>query len=196
MLATHEMPDTITLNVGGELFRTRLETLQLVPDSPLGKMFEDNSAYGKLPRDENGVVFFDRDPKAFSSVLDYLRRRCRVIGPPESDALLTRVRDEADYFGLVGMVAQLDAETLERKSRNDHRELIQTRQLKASQDLNELIEHLFTNDDGESLLHKVNANLDLIAYSAHRMSTSLISHEDMPDDTPQDLYDHVRVPVE
>ena len=33
MLATHEMPDTITLNVGGELFTTRLETLQLVPDS-------------------------------------------------------------------------------------------------------------------------------------------------------------------
>ena len=49
MLATHEKPDTITLNVGGELFTTRLETLQLVPDSPLGKMFEDNSAYGKLP---------------------------------------------------------------------------------------------------------------------------------------------------
>ena len=69
MLATHEKPDIITLNVGGELFTTRLETLQLVPGSLLGKMFEDNSAYGKLPRDENGVVFFDRDPKAFSWVL-------------------------------------------------------------------------------------------------------------------------------
>ena len=49
MLATHAKPDTITLNVGGELFTTRLETLQFVPDSLLGKMFEDNSAYGKLP---------------------------------------------------------------------------------------------------------------------------------------------------
>ena len=196
MLATHEMPDTITLNVGGELFRTRLETLQLVPDSPLGKMFEDNSAYGKLPRDENGVVFFDRDPKAFSSVLDFLQRGGRVIGPPESDALLARVRDEADYFGLEGMVAKLDVETRERKSRNAHQAVIQTSQLKAIQDLNEGIGHLFGDDDGESLLHKVNANLDLIAYSAHRMSTSLISHEEMPDDTPQDLYDHVRVPVE
>ena len=71
MLATHEKPDTINLNVGGELFTTRLETLQLVKGSLLAKMFEDNSAYGKLPRDGNGVVFFDRDPKAFSSVLDF-----------------------------------------------------------------------------------------------------------------------------
>ena len=70
---------------------------------------------GSYRWDENGVVFFDRDPKAFSSVLDFLRRRCRVIGPPESDALLARVRDEADYFGPVGMMAQLDAETRERK---------------------------------------------------------------------------------
>jgi hypothetical protein len=114
MLATHEKQDKIiNLNVGGELFTTRLETLQLVPDSLLGKMFaEDNSAYGngKLPRDKNGVVFFDRDPKAFSSVLDFLQRGGRVIGPPESDALLARVRDEADYFNLAGMVDLVDAE--------------------------------------------------------------------------------------
>lgn len=276
MLATHEKPDTINLNVGGELFTTRLETLQLVPDSLLGKMFEDNSAYGKLPRDKNGVVFFDRDPKAFSSVLDYLQRGGRVIGPPESDALLARVRDEADYFGLVGMVDELDKEMRARKVRNNAMSVMQAHQLKASQDLNEWIEHLFSDEEGFSLLHKVNANLELIAYSAHPKRREIkevltgplyggedetglnlnksggyrdaqrlaeegfktvaavpvdrlgkpyhylimerehpvayedleesnrghygfphgVKHEDMPDETPQDLYDHVRVPVE
>ena len=98
----------VALNVGGTLFTTTKDTLAAVPDSLLGRMFDDDSNFGSIPSDENGAVFFDRDPEIFRWILDFLRRRGRSVGMPRSE-LVPFLRDEADYFGLVNLVAACDA---------------------------------------------------------------------------------------
>jgi len=58
----------ITINVGGKLFTTTTETLYR------SKYFKDISdGKTKCERDEDGYIFLDRCPKAFSHVLNFLR---------------------------------------------------------------------------------------------------------------------------
>ena len=68
--------------------------------------FED-SPFGELVTDDSGAIFLDTDPTTFAWILGYLRRGCVLAGTP-AQPLLDQVRADADYFGLVGLVAALD----------------------------------------------------------------------------------------
>lgn len=61
--------DVIQLNVGGKLFTTTRATLCTVQDSPLAAMV----LRWELPKDQDGVLFLDRDPAAFEVILHCLR---------------------------------------------------------------------------------------------------------------------------
>lgn len=63
----------VTLNVGGKIFQICLGTLQKYPDSLLSKMFNPDAKMTPSVKDENGNWFIDRNPKLFSSVLDFYR---------------------------------------------------------------------------------------------------------------------------
>ena len=99
----------VRLNVGGTIYTTTLDTLRAVPDSLFGRMFDPDLSLGMVPTDEDGNIFFDRDPEVFRWVLDFLRRRGRCVGLPRPE-LIPMLRDEADYFGLVGLVKACDAD--------------------------------------------------------------------------------------
>ena len=99
----------VRLNVGGTIYTTTLDTLRAVPDSLFGRMFDPDISLGMVPTDEDGNIFFDRDPEVFRWVLDFLRRRGRSVGMPRQE-LRPLLRDEADYFGLVGLVEACDAD--------------------------------------------------------------------------------------
>ena len=86
-----------------------LDTLRAVPDSLFGRMFDPDISLGMVPTDEDGNIFFDRDPEVLRWVLDFLRRRGRSVGMPRQE-LRPLLRDEADYFGLVGLVEACDAD--------------------------------------------------------------------------------------
>uniref|UniRef100_A0A6I8N625 Potassium channel tetramerisation-type BTB domain-containing protein n=1 Tax=Ornithorhynchus anatinus TaxID=9258 RepID=A0A6I8N625_ORNAN len=60
----------VTLNVGGTVYATTLETLTRFPDSMLGAMFRGRPL---PPPDPLGRFFIDRDGKAFRYVLNFLR---------------------------------------------------------------------------------------------------------------------------
>ena len=97
----------VRLNVGGTIYTTTLDTLRAVPDSLFGRMFDPDISLGMVPTDEDGNIFFDRDPEVFRWVLDFLRRRGRSVGMPRRE-LRPLLRDEADYFGLVKLVKACD----------------------------------------------------------------------------------------
>ena len=90
----------VRLNVGGEYMATALSTLQAKPDSLLGRMFDPESRYGELQRDETDAVFLDADPEAFRVILNYLRRGKLVEAGCLPPILMQKVQAEADYFGL------------------------------------------------------------------------------------------------
>lgn len=87
------LQDPVTLNVGGEIFTTTLDTLTRCRDSMLGSMFT-----GLIPvlRDNRGNVFIDRDGKAFRYILNYLRSG--FLDLPDRFSELSLLRREADFF--------------------------------------------------------------------------------------------------
>ncbi|KAH8056200.1 hypothetical protein JL722_7502 [Aureococcus anophagefferens] len=62
--------DVVTLNVGGTMFTTSVETLCADADSMLAAMFSGRHA---LRPADDGSLFIDRDPKHFGLVLNFLR---------------------------------------------------------------------------------------------------------------------------
>jgi N-acetylneuraminic acid mutarotase len=83
---------TVTLNVGGEQFRTSLHTLN-ARENKLAAFFR----YGpRLPR--GAPLFVDRDPGAFRHVLNFLRDGDVVV--PESPQARRELILEAEYFGI------------------------------------------------------------------------------------------------
>jgi len=96
--------DVLRLNVGGKHFVTRRGTLCVVEGSLLEKMFRTDSNFA--PATElQGEIFLDRDPMAFGHVLNYLRDGCRLVVDLKNDeAMLQRLRVDADYFGLKELV--------------------------------------------------------------------------------------------
>lgn len=98
----------LEINVGGRVFVTRRSTLAAVRGSRLAHLFGENSpGFLTASRDQNGRVFLDRDADTFAHVLDYLRRAGQLVGEFSRDAL-ARLREDAQHFGLPGLVAEVD----------------------------------------------------------------------------------------
>lgn len=85
--------DPVSLNVGGDVYTTTLDTLTRYRDSMLGAMFG-----GQIPvlRDERGNVFIDRDGKVFRYILNYLRTGSLDL--PRGFKELALLRREVDFF--------------------------------------------------------------------------------------------------
>ncbi|KAF4532204.1 hypothetical protein B566_EDAN002267 [Ephemera danica] len=102
MASSHLMynGDIVHLNVGGTRFSTSRQTLLCVPDS-----FFTSLLCGRISsvRDEMGYIFIDRDPKLFSTILNYLRTRDIDFNNCDIQAL----RHEAEYYGLGPLAKRL-----------------------------------------------------------------------------------------
>uniref|UniRef100_A0A3Q3XJ68 BTB domain-containing protein n=1 Tax=Mola mola TaxID=94237 RepID=A0A3Q3XJ68_MOLML len=90
-------PEIVELNVGGQVYVTRLETLTAAPNSLLWAKFSRGSP-GDLPRDSKGRFFFDRDGFLFRYILDYLRDSELLL--PAFFKERRRLQKEADFFQL------------------------------------------------------------------------------------------------
>ncbi|ETE57359.1 BTB/POZ domain-containing protein KCTD21, partial [Ophiophagus hannah] len=119
------MPDTcqgpgrpgplVTLNVGGKVYSTTLETLTRFPDSMLGAMFR-----GRQPAllDSCGNYFIDRDGKTFRHVLNFLR--FGRLDLPEGYAELSLLRAEADFYQIRPLLEELRLVEAERRHRRSN----------------------------------------------------------------------------
>ncbi|KAM6897714.1 BTB/POZ domain-containing protein KCTD21-like [Xenentodon cancila] len=89
----NSLQDPVSLNVGGEVYTTTLDTLTRCRDSMLGAMFT-----GQIPvaRDDRGNAFIDRDGKVFRYILNYLRSSSLDL--PDGFSELALLRREADFF--------------------------------------------------------------------------------------------------
>ncbi|XP_043932962.1 BTB/POZ domain-containing protein KCTD11 [Protopterus annectens] len=92
----------ITLNVGGSLYTTTLETLTKYPNSMLGVMFK-----GQLPTmtDSHGRYFIDRDGKAFRYILNYLRTS--FLDLPEDYSETELLKREADFYQIQSLLQEI-----------------------------------------------------------------------------------------
>ncbi|XP_018538625.1 BTB/POZ domain-containing protein KCTD12 [Lates calcarifer] len=99
-------PEIVELNVGGQVYVTRLETLIAVPNSLLWTKFTQSSP-GALPKDSKGRFFFDRDGFLFRYILDYLRDSELFL--PEFFKERRRLQKEADFFQLPELSRRLAA---------------------------------------------------------------------------------------
>lgn len=92
--------DIIHLNVGGQRFSTSRQTLTWIPDTFFTALLS-----GRIPslRDETGAIFIDRDPRNFSTILNYLRTREIDLQATDMRVL----RQEAEYYGIAPLVKRL-----------------------------------------------------------------------------------------
>ena len=95
----------IHLNVGGQVFQTKLETLtQGVwgDEDHYLKTLVSNKSFGK-DLDENGYLFIDRNPKAFAILLDFLRTGCDINDIYKKERNASMLLPECDFYGLLNL---------------------------------------------------------------------------------------------
>lgn len=104
----------IELNVGGIHYTTTRKTLNSAatdPESRLVRLINDlsvtdsaghTSSSHNHPEDAKGRIFLDRDGVLFRYILDYLRDGTIVL--PDGFRELDRLKQEASYFGLTGLL--------------------------------------------------------------------------------------------
>jgi len=103
--------EQVELSIGGHLFSTTVSTLRNAPHPSLfAAMF---SGRHELKRDGNGRIFIDRDGRHFHDVLNWLRDGkfpcpCPTADSPAAVKYLVELRAEADYYGLEGLVREID----------------------------------------------------------------------------------------
>lgn len=99
---SNSLQDPVSLNVGGEIYTTTLDTLTRCRDSMLGAMFT-----GQIPvlRDNKGNIFIDRDGKVFRYVLNYLRSSSLDL--PDSFTELALLQREADFFQIHPLLEEI-----------------------------------------------------------------------------------------
>ncbi|KAJ8028295.1 BTB/POZ domain-containing protein KCTD16 [Holothuria leucospilota] len=98
-------PSIVSLNVGGCSYTTSLSTLTKFKDSLIAEMFTGKSESDLVVKDEEGRYFIDRDGVLFRYILDYLRTG--VLNLPDKFQEATRLYDEARFYRLPGLIAQL-----------------------------------------------------------------------------------------
>lgn len=99
--------EQVTLNVGGLKFTTTVTTLKNAPfPSLFNAMF---SGRHTLKKDSTGCFFIDRDGRYFHDILNFLRDG-RFNYPPDGKdyKYLVELRAEAEFYGLLGLVALID----------------------------------------------------------------------------------------
>jgi uncharacterized protein YjbI with pentapeptide repeats len=97
----------VTLNVGGQLFTTTKATLLSDPESNLAKIVDGRL---RVPVDEGGHLFLDRDPIVFQLIVNALRDGTTDSILPDDRAILTRLWAEARFLGLRSLMEEVDAE--------------------------------------------------------------------------------------
>jgi BTB/POZ domain-containing protein KCTD8/12/16 len=117
----------VELNIGGIKYTTQLRTLCRDANSDLYKWFQSQSGNLDSPgvvssssvslrgnsataspllKDTKGRYFIDRDGSYFRYILDYLRQDALEL--PESFQDYAALRREATFYGLQGLVQQID----------------------------------------------------------------------------------------
>lgn len=88
----------VTLNIGGILYTTSVETLTREDGSLLATMFGGQHA---MKREPDGTYFIDRDGVNFRYILNYLRDGAdSVEALPKEGKLIKELKIEAKYYGL------------------------------------------------------------------------------------------------
>ena len=103
----------LELDVGGQLFKTNIQTLRKYPGSMLFSMFCHTKLH-LIPRTEKRHFFLDVNPTHFEVVLDWLRLGKVTSQDPD---LLIGVMTLAEYFKLKKLTEELK---ILMKRTNDH----------------------------------------------------------------------------
>ena len=94
----------ITIDVGGQIFKTHISTLTKFPDSLLATMFNHREeGMAPMAKTKEGDYFLDADPLHFREILHYLRYG-KIVA--QDSSLLEGVKDLANYLGLTELVNQ------------------------------------------------------------------------------------------
>ena len=102
-----EMLDSIiTIDVGGQIFKSHINTLTKFPESMLAKMLnhQDQGMAPIMEKTENGDYFLDANPSHFKEILEYLRFG-KII--TQDANLLLGVKELSNYLGLTELVKEL-----------------------------------------------------------------------------------------
>ena len=95
----------LKLDVGGQIFKTNVNTLCKYPDSMLCAMFSHtNSGLTPMPKTDKGHFFLDADPIYFRVILNWLRLGKVTLDNP---GLLKGTVALAEYFGLDELTEEL-----------------------------------------------------------------------------------------
>ncbi|CAL2033910.1 unnamed protein product [Caenorhabditis brenneri] len=103
-------PEQTVLNIGGTRFQTTKTTLTKYDG--LIKMYLELESYIVSIRDTNCHLLFDRSPKHFDSILNFMRDD--VLELPESDKEVRELLREANYYQMPDLI-RLCSEHLESK---------------------------------------------------------------------------------
>lgn len=89
----------VTVNCGGRIHSVAIATLARFPATLLGQLATGEISFQGLPRDAAGNLFLDRDPDAFTAILNFYRSEGRVAerGPTTSPRMW---EEELGYFKL------------------------------------------------------------------------------------------------
>jgi hypothetical protein len=93
----------VKLNVGGKIFLTTKQTLTKEPDSFLSRLVLEDP---DLPtdKDEDGAYMIDRDPRYFSTILNYLRHGKVILDEYLS---MEGVLAESEFYNLKKLVQKI-----------------------------------------------------------------------------------------
>lgn len=106
----HANSRIIHLDVGGQLFRTTIETLQRFEG-----YFQSLTQWpcGEDKGDRDHPIFIDRDPQTFPTILSFLRSGA-IVWSDESDDYLRKLSLEAQFYCLQDLTQAIESELMKR----------------------------------------------------------------------------------